>query len=241
MVRTSIVLPVYNCAANLDKGLASLKPFLQGLTIEYEVIIVDDGSATQPDIAEIAKRHNCRFIPHATNRGKGAAVKSGVLAATGDIIIFMDGDFPFHLSAISTMINTLTLGGAEVVIGDRTLEQSQYPENINAYRKAGSKLLSLIISKFYVYGFRDTQCGIKGFTAMAAREIFGRVTLRRFSFDVEVLFIARKNGYKISRIPVQVYEQASSSVRVMKDGMAMLLSLAGIFFNNVAGKYRIDE
>lgn len=239
MALISIVLPVYNCAANLDKGLAALKPLLENARTQYEIIVVDDGSAEQREVAAIAQKHQCIFIAQAKNRGKGAAVKSGILTAKGDMIIFMDGDFPFHLSAIGAMIDTLRSGSAQVVIGDRTLEQSTYPANINSCRKAGSKILSAIISKFYLPGFRDTQCGIKGFTAAAGKKIFRKVTLQRFSFDVEILFIARKNGYTISRIPVHVYEQASSSVRVVKDGFYMLASLYAIFINNLIGKYRI--
>jgi dolichyl-phosphate beta-glucosyltransferase len=239
MALTSIILPVYNCAANLDKGLAALKPFLENAGIPCEIIVVDDGSADQRQAAAIAQKHQCNFIAHPVNRGKGAAVKNGVLAAKGDMIIFMDGDFPFHLSAISSMIDTLQSGSAQVVIGDRTLQQSTYPDNINSYRKAGSKILSTIISKFYLPGFRDTQCGIKGFAAEAGKKIFRNVTLQRFSFDVEILFIARRNGYAISRIPVQVYEQSGTSVKVFKDGFYMLASLYAIFFNNIIGKYRI--
>ena len=239
MALTSIILPAYNCSANLDKGLAALKPFLENANISCEIIVVDDGSADQQQVGAIAQKYQCCFIAHPANRGKGAAVKSGVLAAKGDIIIFMDGDFPFHLSAISTMIDTLQTGRAQVVIGDRTLEQSTYPANIDSYRKAGSKMLSAIISKFYLPGFRDTQCGIKGFAAKAGKKIFGKVTLQRFSFDVEILFIARRNGYTISRMPVQVYEQSGTSVRVVKDGFYMLASLCAIFINNIIGKYRI--
>jgi dolichyl-phosphate beta-glucosyltransferase len=238
---TSIVLPVYNCAANLSKGLAELVPLLDEKMLAREIIIADDGSANPQEIAAIAQQYNCRLVALPGNQGKGAAVKQGILAATGDIIIFMDGDFPFHLSAITTMIEKIKNGKAEVVIGDRTLPQSSYPDSIDPYRKAGSKILSMIISKLYVPGFTDTQCGIKGFTHDAGKRIFKKVTRTGFSFDVEVLFIARKNGYEIHRVPVQVYEQSSSSVRVFKDGMAMLLSLFGIFINNISGKYRINE
>lgn len=237
---TSIILPVYNCAANLEKGLAELKPLLEKYA-PYEIIIADDGSDDPQEAAAIAKRYNCELVQHTVNKGKGAVVKAGVSRAKGDIIIFMDGDFPFHLSALVNMIETLRLGNADLVIGDRTLKESTYPHNIDSYRKAGSRILSLIISKLYVTGFRDTQCGIKGFRGKAGRSIFERVTRSGFSFDVEVLFIAQKRKYTIHRIPVQVYEQNSTSVRVMKHGMAMLLSLFAIFINNISGKYRINE
>jgi dolichyl-phosphate beta-glucosyltransferase len=237
----SIVLPVYNCGAGLPAGLAALKQVLDEQHVPYELIIVDDGSDNQAAVEDIAIKNNCLLIKHSKNAGKGAAVKHGILQAGGAIIIFMDGDFPFHLSVIGHMIEKLRTPGVEVVIGDRTLKGSTYPANIEASRKLGSRILSGIISRLYVFGIRDTQCGIKGFKKEAGKNIFEKVTRRGFSFDVEVLFIARKNGYAIHRIPVQVYEQASSSVRVMRDGLAMLQSLFAIFINNISGKYRIDE
>jgi dolichyl-phosphate beta-glucosyltransferase len=238
MAMTSIILPVYNCAPNLDKGLGALQSYLENTGAPYEIIVVDDGSASQADTVKVAQKYACNVVAFPENKGKGAAVQSGVLAAKGDLVIFMDGDFPFHLSAIGGMIDELQSGRADVVIGDRTLQESRYPSNIEPARKAGSKILSMIISTFYVRGFRDTQCGIKGFTAAAGKRIFSKLTLYRFSFDVEVLFIARRNRLVINRIPVQVYEQAGSSVRIWRDGFAMLGSLLKICVNNIVGKYR---
>jgi dolichyl-phosphate beta-glucosyltransferase len=239
MALTSIILPVYNCTPELKKGLAELKPLLEREGIDHEILIVDDGSADLKAVMDVVDDHNATTVLRQPNMGKGLAVKYGVGVAKGDIIIFMDGDFPFHLSVIPNMIVVLQSGKADVVIGDRTLKDSQYPVNINPWRKMGSKVLSMIVSNFYVPGFRDTQCGVKGFTKMAGKKIFGRVTQPGFSFDVEVLFIAHKNGYTIARVPVQVYEQANTSVRVLKDGRAMLRSLYSIFINNRKGEYKI--
>lgn len=241
MALTSIILPVYNCAPELEKGLAELKPLLQREGINHEILVVDDGSANQQAVIDVVGDYNAIPVLVFPNGGKGAAVKQGVKHANGDIIIFMDGDFPFHLSVIPAMIEMLQSGKSEVVIGDRTLKQSKYPVNINPWRKTGSKILSLIVSTFYVPGIRDTQCGIKGFTRIAGKKIFSKVTQKRFSFDVEVLFIAHKNGFNIARVPVEVYEQAKTSVKVMKDGVEMLRSLFGIFINYMKGAYRINE
>ena len=239
MALTSIILPVYNCAPELEKGLAELKPLLEREGIEHEILVVDDGSANPQAVIDLVADYNATPVMMQLNQGKGAAVRFGVKQAKGDIILFMDGDFPFHLSVIPNMIGVLQSGKADVVIGDRTLKDSRYPVNINPWRKLGSKVLSMIVSNFYVPGIRDTQCGVKGFTKMAGKKIFGRVTQTGFSFDVEVLFIAHKNGFTIARVPVQVYEQANTSVRVMKDGRAMLRSLYSIFINNRKGAYTI--
>lgn len=237
----SIVLPVYNCADNLEEGLSALMPFLQKQPYTYEIIVVDDGSAAKETIANIAHRFGCRYLCNTTNQGKGVTVKKGVLSATGDRIIFMDGDFPFHISAISAMMQALEQGNNQVVIGDRTHAQSQYPKNINPYRKLGSKLLSVLISNFYIYGIKDSQCGIKGFTAHAGKAIFEKVTIAGFAFDLEVLFIARLNGMHIEKIPVQVLDQKSSSVKVVRDALLVLYHLLRLSVNKLTGIYKIDE
>jgi dolichyl-phosphate beta-glucosyltransferase len=241
MLTISIVLPVYNCTGNLEEGLAALLPYLQQYPYKYEIIIVDDGSANKEAIIEIANRFGGRYLGNVVNQGKGAAVKKGVLSATGDRIIFMDGDFPFHLSAITCMIQALEPGHNQVVIGDRTHTRSQYPKNIEPYRKLGSKLLSFLVSNFYIYGCKDTQCGIKGFTAQAGKAIFEKVTISGFAFDLEVLFIAKANGMRIDKIPVQVLDQKSSSVKVVRDGLLVLYNLLRLSVNKVTGIYKIDE
>lgn len=235
----SIVLPVYNEYIKLEEGLPILITFLNAQAADYELIIVDDGSESGDKIQEISRHYACRYIRNKQNAGKGRAVKRGILAADGDTILFMDGDFPFDLSAINAIVYKLQT--AEVVIGDRTLPASRYPDTLSRSRKWGSRILSWIISNLYVKGVRDSQCGIKGFRAAIAKAIFSRATIDSFAFDVEILFIARKNNCHIARVPVHVFPQATTSVKVMKDGLLMLLSLIKISYNNLSGKYRIDE
>ncbi len=151
----------------------------------------------------------------------------------------MDGDFPFDLSVIEQM--TSLLQEYQVVIGDRTLPGSSYSKETVLLRKTGSRILSSIIKHFYVKGIMDSQCGIKGFRAEAAKAIFSKVTLNRFSFDVELLFIATHNNFSVGRLPVHVYEQNGSSVQIFKDGLRMMRSLIRIKLNHYQGKYKIDE
>ena len=235
----SIVLPVYNEYIKLEEGLPILISILKEQEGDYELIIVDDGSESGDKILEIARQFACRYIRNEQNAGKGKAVKRGIMAANGDIILFMDGDFPFDLSIIKTMVQELQT--EQVVIGDRTLPASRYPDTLSKSRKWGSRILSWIISNLYVKGIRDSQCGIKGFRAGIAKAAFSRATMDTFAFDVEILFIARKNNYHIARVSVHVFPQPTTSVKVMKDGLLMLLSLVKISYNNLSGKYRIDE
>lgn len=235
----SIVLPVYNRIPLLSEGLDQLKSRLDQLQYTYEILIIDDGSTAKEEVQAIAVQHQCICLRNEINAGKGKSIKRGVLAATGDLIIFMDGDFPFDLSIIEAMYRSLQEN--DVVIGDRTLPGSSYAKESVVLRKAGSRILSAIIRQFYLKGISDSQCGIKGFRAAAGKAIFSRVTFTRFSFDVEVLFIATHNQFSIGRLPVHVYEQDGSSVNVLKDGLGMMLSLIKIKLNHAKGKYRINE
>lgn len=237
-MKLSIVLPVYNRISMLSEGLMQLRSSLVQRQCSYEIIIVDDGSAMKEEIVAIAREHQCRYLRNDPNAGKGMAVKRGVLAAEGELIIFMDGDFPFELSVIEAMIGALQKH--HIVIGDRTLPGSSYSKESLLLRKTGSRILSSIIKRYYVRGITDSQCGIKGFRSTAGKAIFRRVTLNRFSFDVEVLFIATHNQFSIGRIPVHVFEQNGSSVNVLKDGLGMMLSLFKIKLNHSRGKYRIN-
>lgn len=238
-MKVSIVLPVYNRISMLSEGLKQLRSSLDQRQCLYEIIIVDDGSVMENEIAAIAQQNQCRHLRNDPNAGKGMAVKRGVLAAEGELIIFMDGDFPFELNVIHTMIDALQ--HHHIVIGDRTLPGSSYAAESVLLRKAGSRVLSSIIKRFYVKGITDSQCGIKGFRASAGKAIFSKITLNRFSFDVEVLFIATHNKFSIGRIPVHVFEQKGSSVNVFTDGLGMMISLFRIKLNHFSGKYRINE
>lgn len=235
----SIVLPVYNEYIKLEEGLPILISILKKQEDDYELIIVDDGSESGDKILEIVRQYACKYIRNEQNAGKGKAVRRGIMAANGGIILFMDGDFPFDLSVINIMVHELQT--EQVVIGDRTLPASRYPDTLSKSRKWGSRILSWIISNLYVKGIRDSQCGIKGFRTDIAKATFSRATIDTFAFDVEILFIARKNNYHIARVPVYVFPQTTTSVKVMKDGLLMLLSLVKISYNNLSGKYRIDE
>ncbi|MBO9635872.1 MAG: glycosyltransferase [Chitinophagaceae bacterium] len=235
----SIVLPVYNRFSGLGNGIRELKAVLDERICVYEIIIVDDGSVNKDQIKAIADLHSCNYLRNDRNAGKGMAVKKGILASTGELIIFMDGDFPFHLDVINRMIDALQ--HHLIVIGDRTLPGSRYAKETVIMRKAGSRILSLLISRFYVKGITDSQCGIKGFREKTGKAIFNKLTQSGFSFDVELLFVARKNRIDIKRLPVHVVEQEGSSVNVFKDGFVMLFSLFSILFNQAQGKYRINE
>lgn len=205
------------------------------LKIDYEIIIVDDGSEKPVTISEYENDH-CKLLINKKNYGKGYAVKRGVLHSSGDEIIFMDGDFPFDLSVIDIACKSIIKPGIDMIIGDRTLTASSYAR-VPIIRSFGSKIISFIVSRFFTIGYYDTQCGIKGFKRAIAHDIFSKLTIKGFSFDVEVIFIAIKRKYAIAKIPVKVEKQLSSSVKIIFHGFEMLWNFFKIKLNYSRGKY----
>ena len=180
---------------------------------------------------------HCKLLVNDKNQGKGYAVKRGMEQATGDEIIFMDGDFPFDLSVVETAVATLSKPGVDMIIGDRTLAGSSFAE-VPFIRAAGSRIISFIVGRFITPGYYDTQCGIKGFKNAVARGIFSRLTVTGFSFDVEVVFIALQKKYNIEKIPVKVEKQLSSNVKVVFHGFEMLWNFFRIKIHAAKGGYK---
>ena len=208
---------------------------LDNLNTPYEIIIVDDGSQQKPDI-NMYLHQNIKLLVNKKNYGKGYSVKKGMLAASGDYLFFMDGDFPFELDVIERMFIRIQQSAVDIVIGDRTTPGSSYSE-AGFLRSAGSKIISFIVSQFVTKGYYDTQCGIKGFKKEIAKDIFSRLTINGFSFDVEVIFIAIKRKYRIEKIAVKVNKQFSSSVKVIVHGVEMMMNFLRINLNYRLGKY----
>ncbi|HOA38161.1 MAG TPA: glycosyltransferase, partial [Flavihumibacter sp.] len=215
----SLILPVYNCGNVFAAGITALMNWLEENGLSAEIIVVDDHSTDQDSIQKICSDHALQFIGLNSNQGKGHAVKVGILQASAEKIIFMDGDFPFDLSAIATVARELD--GHDLAIGDRTHPDSTYPHRIAWTRKLASSILSTMIQLTGISTITDTQCGIKGFRRQAALELFPLLKEDKFAFDIELLYLAQQRGMTIARVPVSVKVQASSSVKLWRDGLDM--------------------
>jgi dolichyl-phosphate beta-glucosyltransferase len=233
--KVSFVLPVYNCENELKEGLPVFIDYLESFLQQYEIIVVDDGSSNAQAIAGTCKQFKCIYIRNEVNCGKGHALRSGVSKASGTIILFMDGDFPFELQSIEKMINILVEGKADITIGDRTLPGSIVSENLTALRKLASNVLSSLLTIFKITEFRDTQCGLKGFTSNVSEEVFPLLKEDRFGFDIELIHIAQKKGMRIITVPVKVIDQKSSSVNVLRDGWNIFKLTLSLFLRNKKG------
>ena len=236
-VGLSIVLPCYRAAEILARHLPDLMAFVERRYSSHEIILVDDGSDDQAATERIAKRLGCVFLQHKRNLGKGAAVRTGMLHARGHFRIFTDADIPFGVEVIEQFVHELDLKGFDIVVGDRTLEGALYPEKIAWVRKVTSRLYSFFVRHVVRSGMFDTQCGLKGFRAGVADDLFSVTRIDGFAFDVELIYIARKRNYAIQRLPVRLHNDWCTSVRLVADGADMLLDLLVIKWNSVRGRY----
>lgn len=222
-IELSIVVPAFDEERRLPASLARIVEWLSGRIppLAAEILVVDDGSSdgTARVAAEAASRGvPVRVLTHAANRGKGAAVRTGVLAAEGRLVLVTDAD----LSTPIEEAEKLLAAGAPVAIGSRAVDPSLVVERQPLYRVAMGKLFNLLVRLLCVGGIRDTQCGFKLFTRDAAREVFSRARVDRFAWDVEALLLARRLGYAIAEVPVLWFHKEDSRVSLGRGAQAYL-------------------
>ncbi len=235
----SVVVPTYNEAGRLQRTLTDAEDYLRGRDMTFEVIIADDGSTD--DTVDFVKRHSVHnaevsVLGTDRNRGKGHAVRRGMLAARGRLIIFIDADgaTPFReFARLEAALET----GAGIAIGSRSLSEPGVTRDTRLHRRVMGRLFSAIVSLAVLADVGDTQCGFKLFTRPAAREIFGRATRDGFSFDVEILSIARRLHVPVVEVAVSWTDVPRSRVRLVRDSLAMLRDVMGIRRAANAGSY----
>lgn len=223
----SIVIPMYNETRNLASAIPALRELLDRLDAPAEVVMVNDGSTDQT--AEMARRlvgEDTRFVidGYETNRGKGSAVKYGVLAARGEVILMTDCDLAYGCDTMYDMLTALYADPtADLLIGSRNLSADGYA-SYTALRRMMSKAYIGLIKTVSGFHWSDSQCGIKCFRADAVRKIFPLCTVERFAIDLEVLLIADRYGMQVREFPVSVktHDQGSSKVNPVKDTFQML-------------------
>lgn len=236
-MKISFIIPSYNASEALDKNLPYLINYLKQKDFESELLIVDDGSRDEGKTKSIADKYNCKYLSYDKNRGKGGAVKYGMHHSSGDIKIFTDADIPFESTAYDLIIKSISIQDFDVVIGDRTLDDSVYFTEISSKRKLGSNFYTFFVGRIITTGIFDSQCGLKGFKKVVADDIFEVSRISSFAFDVELIYISLKRNYSIRKIPVKIRSQEGNSVSLLRHAPGMLLDLFKIKLNHVKGYY----
>jgi dolichyl-phosphate beta-glucosyltransferase len=237
-VYLSLIIPSYKSASILEHSLPPLLTWLKEKKIAFEVIIVDDGSNDQGATEKLAQKLDLVFTANPVNKGKGAAVKRGVQAASGRFIIYTDADIPFEYQSIDDALRYLDQDGFDVVIGDRYLVDSAYFDEISLKRKISSYLFTGIVNGLIAVNFRDTQCGFKGFRSEVAKSLFSAMHINGFAFDVEMLHIAAVRKHNIKPMPISLRVNADfSTVKILPQAFTMFRDLLRIKYHQMNRHY----
>jgi len=240
-LQLSVVIPVYNEEKRVGATLADGFSFLRARKIAAEILVVDDGSrdATLRVVEPYRRKSNARLslrvLKHEANRGKGAAVRTGMAASHGLHAVYMDADNSTPLSEYAKL--RPLLDRYDVAVGSRAVDRSQVELHQPFYREFMGRTFNLMVQALAVPGIKDTQCGFKAFRGDVARKVFPLQTIDRFGFDPEVLFIARRLGYSLAEVQVKWINSPDSKVNVVRDSTRMFFDLLRIRRNALQGLY----
>lgn len=226
-MRLSLVIPAYNERSIVADTLRTAMARLAQIDPEYELILVDDGSTDgMADLVRPLVDKHLRLERYTPNRGKGAAVRQGMLAARGDYIFCTDADLAYGLDPISPMLRTMEEAGCDLCIGSRRLGGEGY-RDYPPLRLLASKGFNLVVRVLSGLPY-DTQCGIKGYTRAAAQRLFSQCETDGFAFDFEVLLRARKAHMTVEQSAVRIVNHRDSKVNLLRDSARMFRDLLRI-------------
>ena len=232
----SVVLPAYNSARYVGASVDRLRRTFASLPGGLEVVVVDDGSSDGTADA-VAEDTGVRVLRHAANRGKGAAVRTGMRSARGEVRAFTDADLPYGTDPMYLALRYVRDRGFHAVIGDRTLPGSSYAD-AGLLRAAVSQVASLTFRTLITGGIYDTQCGFKAFRGDVADGLFAVATIDGFAMDVELIYLLLKYRLDIKRVPVRLERNETSSVRVIRDSARAARDILRMRVRWARGGYR---
>ena len=230
----SVVIPAYNEAHRIGDTLKRIVAFCESQLSEWEVIVVDDGSSD--DTEQVVRAfERVQYIRNVENRGKGFSVRRGIMAARCDCVMFTDADLSAPITEASRLLSTIEKG-ADVAIASRGFDVTTTVDR-TPWRRLMAFSFRLLVRLLVIRGIADTQCGFKMFRQEAARTIFSRQRLHAWGFDVELLYIARRQRLRIEEVPVTWTESSESRLKWYTP-LAMVVDLLHIRLNAALGRYR---
>ncbi len=240
----SVIVPAYNEGERVGKSLKEILNYLNSLENRCEVIVVDDGSSDRT--AKIAEeiltetgKVKTRVIRYEQNRGKGYAVRTGMLAAEGDIAVFTDTDLSTPISELPKIVDPIENGECDLTFGSRALDRSLIGVHQTWRREQGGRVFNLIVRVATGLLFWDTQCGFKALRLSVCRPIIEASLIDRFGFDVELLYVAYLAGLRLKEIPVHWDHYEGSKVNVLRDSYRMFNEVLHIRKQAKKGVYAV--
>jgi len=241
-LRLSVVIPAYNEAGRILPYLSAITKYLEQRSAPSEILVVDDGSTDHT--ATVVRRFAgetpwVHLVQLQRNTGKGGAVRTGVRAAKGLLVLIADADGATPIAEIERLEAAL-VHGADLAIGSRYLasRNAQYRVEARWHRSFFGNIFNWLIQQLGLRGITDTQCGFKLFRQDVAQELFSIGRIDGYGFDLEILYVARRRGFRISEVPINWADQPGSKVRVFRDGLRMLTDMLRVRRNYSRGCYR---
>lgn len=239
----SIIVPAYAESDRVGSTITAILGYIESSAISAELIVVDDGS---PDnTSEVARSHCSQFptastnvIRYEQNRGKGYAVKTGMLAASGKVALFSDADLSTPIEELPKLVDPILADEYDVTFGSRALDRSLIGTHQPWRREQGGKVFNLVVRMMTGMPFWDTQCGFKAFDLEKFRPLLDVMQIDRFGFDVEFLYVAKLHGLRLKEIPVRWDNDDRSKVNVMRDSLRMFNEVRQIRNNARKGVYK---
>ncbi len=233
----SIVIPTYNEQERIIPTIGAIASHVSDMGLTWELIIADDGSKDETvTLVEGLGLVNLRLLRAPQNGGKGSAVQRGMLAAKGQYILFTDADNSTPIEELANLLHKLREEGYDVAVGSRAADGAE-EANKSLKRRVLSGGLRWIVNHIFRIGVRDTQCGFKLYTQETAQRLHRTQTLMGFSFDLEILYLAEKFGYRIAEVPVTWIDAPGSKVDTAKEAQRFLRDLMKIKINDLRGRY----
>jgi glycosyltransferase involved in cell wall biosynthesis len=234
----SIVIPAFNEAARIGNTIQKVHQFLERFPFPYELIIVDDGSGDKtPTILDGLRFQGMRVLRNETNHGKGYSVRQGVLAASGEYVVFSDADLSTPIEELQKLLDVALKDNADIVIGSRAVDRSLIEIRQSRLRESGGILFNFMVRMMLGLKLQDTQCGFKLFKRERVTNIFTNQTIHGFGFDPEILFVASREKLRIVEVPVRWSHAEGSKIRFMRDGVRMFTDILRIRRNYFLGRY----
>jgi len=235
----TIVIPAYNESARLGATLERVLAFVRQNFWDAEIIVVNDGSTD--DTAGLVRHcadsnEIVRLLENPGNRGKGYSVRNGVLHARGAIVLFTDADLSSPIEEAPKLLEALE-SGSDIAIGSRWVRSELQTHRQSLARQVMGRAFNLFLRVTLRLDFRDTQCGFKAFRRSAARAVFHLQKIEGWGFDPEILFLARRLGFKVTEVPVVWSHDTGTRINPLADGTRMLLEALHIRWYALTGKY----